>query len=62
MKHKIEHMKRLCDKLTSRYNELLDTLGRPQAGPGFDIMISSCEVRMAVDDFKTTLRAIRRLK
>lgn len=62
MKYRSSHIRRLRDEAQARCNNLLDVLNVPNAYEHDFITVDGCEVRMAVDDFKSVLSEIRRLK
>jgi len=62
MKHRANHVRRLRNEAQVRCNRLLDALNVPPAWSGDWIEIDPSRTRMAVDDFKSVLSEIRRLK
>ncbi|GAJ02833.1 unnamed protein product [marine sediment metagenome] len=56
------HLMRLTDEADSRFHELLSALDTKQLRGNDVVHIDSVRIRLAVDDFKTILTEIRRLK
>ncbi|MEE9548702.1 MAG: hypothetical protein V3V68_05040 [Nitrosomonadaceae bacterium] len=61
-KYKANHIRRLHEEAQARCNNLLDVLNVPTTFRSDFIEVNGCEIRMAVDDFKSVLSEIRRLK
>lgn len=62
MRYNANHIRRLRDEAQARCNRLLDALNVPETYDSDFILVDGCEIRMAVDDFKSVLSEIRRLK
>lgn len=62
MRYKVSHIVRLRDEVSVRYNVLLRALATPSAFRCNNVVIDGSKIRMAVDDFKSVLSEIRRLK
>jgi hypothetical protein len=63
MRHHTGHVRRLGEEAHARFKRLVDVF--PACGPGCapdTVMVNGSKVRIAVDDFKTILAEIRRLK
>jgi len=54
------HLKRLTSEAHARFDYLLDALDTE--GAGEKVVVDGAKIRLAVDDFKTILTEIRRLK
>lgn len=60
MKYNAEHILKLRSEVAARCDQLLSALHVP---PSVDtIMLNACDIRLAVDDFKSILAEIKRLK
>ncbi len=62
MRYKADHIKRLCAETQARYYQIMDALYVPITFSGDYTTVDGSQVRMAVDDFKSVLSEIRRLK
>lgn len=61
-RYKANHIRRLRDEAQGRCNRLLDLLHVPTRYSGEFVLVDGSKVRVAVDDFKSVLSEIRRLK
>ena len=62
MRYKANHIRRLRDEATARYEAIVRALGVSSFCGSDTIVVDGSETRMAVDDFKSVLSEIRRLK
>ena len=63
MRYHYSHIRNLASEARSRFDNLLHALQMCDSGYGKDeIYIDGMTVRLAVDDFKTILAEIRKLK
>ena len=62
MRYKANHIRRLHSEAQAHCNNLLDALNVPVTYDADFISIDPCETRMAVNDFRSILSEIWRLK
>lgn len=62
MRYHANHIRRLRDEAQTRCNTLLTILNVPLAFEDNYITVDGSRIRIAVDDFKSILTEIRRLK
>lgn len=62
MRYKVSHIVQLREEVSVRCTALLRTLETPSIFGGGDIAVDASRVRIVVDDFKSVLTEIRRLK
>lgn len=61
-KYYVKHLRRLAGEADIRFRELMRALDTHGEGRETAIKVNGTQIRLAVDDFKTILTEIRRLK
>ena len=56
------HLRRLAGEADTRFKELMRTLDTHGVDRDTTVQVDGTQIRLAVDDFKTILTEIRRLK
>ncbi len=62
MKYYAKHLRRLANEANTRFGELMRALDVRGKDNDTAIQVDGTRIRLAVDDFKTILTEIRRLK